>query len=57
MKCEFCGALFTDNELEELREMGESFYLDESIFICPDCYDRFEHLSLEEQFEKVLQMR
>ncbi len=50
MKCKFCGEVFTNDDIQEMREAGKDFWLDDNTFICPDCYDSFSRFSLEEQF-------
>jgi len=51
MKCLMCGEEYTRQDIKELREMGEQFHHDRNCFICPDCYDYYSHLSLEEQLK------
>ena len=48
-KCMFCEEKFTGVELKELKEIGEKYARTKHGFICPDCYDNFGRLSLEEQ--------
>jgi|GEM_PF-2870310 hypothetical protein len=47
--CQKCGERFTDTDLQEFREMGEAFHREKGFFLCPDCWDDFQHLTLEEQ--------
>ncbi len=54
MKCLLCGEQYTRKDIRELQEMGEQFHRDRNSFICPDCYDRYSSLSLEEQFKLLL---
>ena len=49
VRCARCGDIFTTADLDELREMGEAYYLEKSYFLCPDCWDTFQQMSLEEQ--------
>ena len=53
-KCFFCEDRFTNAELKELKEMGEKYARTKECFICPDCYDDFNRLPLEEQFRALL---
>ena len=52
--CRFCNEILTVSDLKELKEMGEKFYRDEKMFICPDCYDSFSKQDLESQFEELM---
>ena len=52
MKCSKCKGIYEDEDLRELKEMGESYSLHP--FICPDCYDRFNKLNLEDQFKEAM---
>lgn len=52
--CQVCGEQYTADDLKELREMGERYYHDKSCFFCPDCWDDFQRLPIEEQTEKLL---
>lgn len=51
--CMFCGDEFTEDDLAELKEMGESYFVDrkEKSFICPDCYDDLNRKDPEEQVQ------
>ncbi len=53
MKCTKCGEEYTEDDLRELREMGEQFSVNP--FICPDCYDVFSRKCLEDQFNELMQ--
>jgi hypothetical protein len=55
MKCLFCEDNFTEQDLTELKEMGEAYYLAEKQLICPDCYLDLRRLPLEEQLKALLQ--
>lgn len=55
MKCLFCEDNFTEQDLTELKEMGEAYYLEEKQLICPDCYDKLRRLPLEETMKALLQ--
>lgn len=49
VRCARCGDIFTTADLNELREMGEAYYLEKGYFLCPDCWDMFQQMHLEEQ--------
>lgn len=56
--CKCCHETFTLEDLREWRECDEPYYmfpLDRAL-ICPDCYDDFHHLTLEEQFAVLRKM-
>ncbi len=52
--CKECGEVFTDAELKEFREMGEAHHREKGCFFCPDCWDSFRRLTLEEQAAALL---
>lgn len=52
--CKQCGERYTLIDLEELNEMGESYHCEEGCFLCPDCWDSFRRLPLEEQAKAAL---
>ena len=54
VRCARCGDIFTTADLNELREMGETYYLEKSCFLCPDCWDAFQRMSLEEQAQAAI---
>ncbi len=56
IQCSMCGEQFTADEVKELAEMGEPIQFYDGVFLCPDCYDSYSRLSLEEQFEAALGM-
>lgn len=49
VRCARCGDIFTTAELNEVREMGETYYLEKGYFLCPSCLDMFQQMHLEEQ--------
>ena len=49
VRCARCGDIFTTADLDELREMGEAYHLEKGYFLCPDCWDMFQQMHLEEQ--------
>lgn len=56
IQCSMCGELYTADEVKEAAEIGEPFQFYDGKFLCPDCYDSYSRLSLEEQFETALNM-
>lgn len=54
-KCLFCEDRFSEEDLAELKEMGEKYHLEAKQFVCPDCYDDLRRLPLEEQLKALLQ--
>lgn len=54
-KCLFCEDTYTKENLEEFREMGESFWHTKKEFVCPDCYADLKRLPLEEQLKALLE--
>ena len=52
--CARCGDIFTTADLNELREMGEAYYLEKGCFLCPDCWDELQRMSLEEQAQAAI---
>lgn len=54
VRCARCGDIFTTADLNELREMGETYYLEKGCFLCPDCWDVFQRMSLEEQAQAAI---
>lgn len=55
MKCALCEEQFTDEDLEEMMEMGEVFHRESNYFICPDCYDDYRRMSLEDQLNILME--
>mgnify|MGYP000977027167 CR=1 FL=1 len=55
MKCLFCEDTYTEQDLRDLKELGETYHLEEKQFVCPDCYDDLQRLPLEEQLKALLQ--
>lgn len=54
MTCIYCGEIYSPQDIKELKEMGEDFYLDDKGFICPDCLDTINHKTAEEQVMELL---
>lgn len=57
MNCLFCKEDYTDDDIKEMRGMGEEFYHDRNCFICPDCYDEFKRHDPNEQLEILMHER
>ncbi len=55
MKCALCEEQFTDEDLEEMMEMGEVFHRESNYFICPDCYDDYRRMCLEDQLSTLME--
>lgn len=55
MKCALCGEQFTDDDLEDLMEMEETFHREGNYFMCPDCYDDYRRMSLEDQLIALME--
>lgn len=53
-QCRGCGETFTEADLVDLREMGEAYYREKGCFLCPDCWDSFQRMDLEEQLKMVM---
>ncbi len=51
-RCTRCGEVYTKEELKELREMGEAVNMNP--FLCPDCFDDFSRLALENRFDELM---
>ncbi len=49
IECTMCGDTFTEADLAEFQEMGEVYYHEKECFLCPDCWDVFQRMPLEEQ--------
>lgn len=54
MTCIYCGEIYSPQDIKELKEMGEDFYLDDKGFICPDCLDTINKKPTEEQVRELL---
>ena len=50
--CTKCGDKFSGEEISEWRSEHEAF--SDHPFICPDCYDRFQRMDLEDQFSVLM---
>lgn len=49
IECAMCGDTFTEVDLAGFREMGEAVHREKHFFLCPDCWDTFRRMPLEEQ--------
>ena len=49
--CASCGAGWSRlrRRRRDCYEMGETYYLEKGCFLCPDCWDMFQQMHLEEQ--------
>jgi hypothetical protein len=54
-KCKRCGDEFTNEELRELKEIGEAY--SKFPFLCPDCFDEFQRLDSEDQMRYLAEDR
>lgn len=54
VKCAKCGEEYSKDDLKELREMKEEYYLDGGVFLCPDCWDSFIQLDFDEKFSEAI---
>ena len=52
--CKSCGDTFTADDLREFREMGEAYNREKGCFLCPDCWDSFQRLPLEDQMQLLM---
>lgn len=52
--CKSCGDTFTADDLREFREMGEAYHREKGCFLCPDCWDSFQRLPLEDQMQLLM---
>lgn len=52
--CRMCGESFTEDDLRELRGFNEPYWCDGEMFICPDCWDSFRRMDLEEQMKTAI---
>ena len=55
--CFRCKEVYTEDDLEELREMDERYYKRYGHFMCPDCYDDYRRLPLAEKASIVERLR
>ena len=56
MICAMCGEEYTDEELQEIEEMGEHYHKEPGCFLCPDCWDDFNRLDADDQFKLGLSL-
>ena len=48
-RCASCKEVFTEDDLAFFKEVGEAYHREKGLFLCPDCYDDFNRLTLEGQ--------
>ena len=53
--CRMCGEDFTEGDLDDFRDLGEQYHWEKGCFLCPDCWDEFQRLTLEEQAAALLE--
>ena len=53
IKCRICGDTFTPEDIDGMGEFGDPFYYESGVLICPDCYDSFSCLTLEDQMDTL----
>ena len=53
IKCRICGDAFTGEDVAHMGEFGDPYHYENGALICPDCYDRFSRLSLEDQMDTL----
>lgn len=54
VECVMCSETFTEDDLEELRGMGEQYHREDGCFLCPDCWDSFRRMDPEEQVKMAI---
>ena len=52
--CRLCGDAFNESDLDEFRDLGEEYHYENGQFFCPDCWDAFSRMTLEEQAAELL---
>ncbi len=55
--CAGCGDRYTEADIKELAECGERCFKGRGFFLCPDCYDAFTRLDLEDQEAYLLGLK
>ncbi|MBQ3478177.1 MAG: Lar family restriction alleviation protein [Clostridia bacterium] len=54
VECIMCGETLTEDDLTELRDMGEQYHHEKGCFLCPDCWDCFRRMDPEEQIKMAV---
>ncbi len=54
IECTMCGDTFTETDLAEFQDMGEAYHREKECFLCPDCWDAYQRMPLEEQARVAL---
>lgn len=52
--CSMCGEREELAALVELREMGEAYHHEKGCYLCPDCWDAFQRMPLEQQLRVAI---
>lgn len=52
--CLLCGEHYTTNDIKELRDMGEKYYCEDGCFFCPDCWDKYQQMPVEQQIDILM---
>ncbi len=54
IKCMRCNKVFTEKELEALRERRAEYYRYRDEFICPDCWEVFKALPFKLRWRIIM---
>lgn len=54
VKCLMCHEDFSDDDLQEFAELGEKYHIESASFFCPDCWDSFQRLDLEDRMKILI---
>lgn len=54
IECVMCGETFTEDDLAELREIGEAYHREDGCFLCPDCLDSLRRMDPTEQLKMAI---
>ncbi len=54
IKCAMCGDTFTEADLADFEEMGEAYHREKRFFLCPDCWDDYQRMTLEQRADIAL---
>lgn len=55
--CAGCGDRYTREDIKGPAECGEKCFKGPGFFLCPDCYDAFTRLDLEDQEAYLLSLK
>lgn len=53
--CCICGEDYDESDLLEFERSGEQYWQENGCFFCPDCWDDFNRMSLEDQAAALLE--